>query len=101
GMPLKRGVRRRHGGAREGDRAACIAAERYLAHRDGELPAAEVEQRHLGESLEPEKTAPEVTRDGVTAQGNTLYAMFTASSRPTSPRRSQCQKSSEPVITVA
>jgi len=43
----------------------------------------------------------EVTPDGVTAQGNTLYAMFTASSRPTSPLRSQCQKSSEPVITVA
>src|SRR5439155_17878771 len=43
----------------------------------------------------------EVTPDGVTAQAHTLYALFTASSRPTNPLRSQDQKSSEPLITVA
>ena len=54
-----------------------------------------------GESLEPEKTAPEVTPDRVTAQAKTLYAMFTGSSRPTSPRRIQYQNRSDPAITVA
>src|SRR5947207_1648990 len=93
GLPLQQGVLRQHRRAGEGDRAACIAAERHLAHRDGELLAAEFEQCHLG--------GRKLTPDGVTAQGNTLYAMLTASSRPTRPLRSQYQNSSDPVITVA